>query len=428
MAALSLASNTRAKKPFGKEVEEVNWQDGIGDFAVRFDNFSAIPWILPHWTGEKKKRAQEIVDWSKSHSFVTRAIALMRQSNKRASVRTTGEELLKFLEINNTQLTRSLGNNPQSMALRTQLVQRTLNRLLQKNLTTIEQYRTLYLQAVMANSFGEVSSESLLLLKETQDLYYSKSQRVCEERIRQNPPEADDKAQRKQDKEKIVALSKAHLNILVSDKQNLDTKLRKILPLFKNNQFTLRLRDFDQIPSNGERTESIKKKLIANAWVVIQFMRCFPILHENAQAFADKVHDLNTKKPIGLFFKGYITVTEADLLIMAYRRGFKSQGQLDKIQNILKTTVGFYEQAICLIDGQYTPMMLNILQEYTNVILFLHNMGKVGKPTPRPVMEKYVSNAKYLLVDAYRQHSSESIKSALKKMEHVSVQSRLGIF
>lgn len=429
MSAISLTS-ANTKKAFGKEVEEVHWQEGIGEFAIRFDNFTTIPWILPHWLGEKKKRVEEISEWASSRTFMKRAWGLIKNNtmNKEAAIRTSGEELLKFLEINSTQITKSLNNDPQNAELRTQLVQRTLDRLSQKGVTTVKQYRTLFLQALMANCFGEVSTDSLLLLKKVQDLYYAKSRQICRERIEDNQPDPKDPPKRKDDKLKIVAVSTAHANIIDADKKYLDTKLKRILALSKANKFVIRLKDLQRWNPEMENADVIKKRLISNTWTAIQFMRCFPLLHENAQAFADEVRKMDPHNPIGFFLKGYITVAEADLLIMAYRRGFKPQEQLSKIQEVLKTALHYYEQAIGQIQRPYSTMDLNILYEYTNILVFIENLGKMGRPTPRPVMEKYLTRAKYMLINAYKQTNAKNLKSALNKVESISFENSYHIF
>ena len=101
MAKLQLKSSAlKSKELMGKEIHEVNWQEGIEEFTIRFDNFTTIPWILPHWFGEKNIRLQEIKAWGNSRTFMTRAVGIFTndKKSKQALTRTTGKELLKILE------------------------------------------------------------------------------------------------------------------------------------------------------------------------------------------------------------------------------------------------------------------------------------------------------------------------------------------
>ncbi len=421
-AFIKPAQQINVKNILGKEVNEVGWEEGIEEFTIRFDNFTIIPWIMPHWFGEKNKRIKEIEEFALSYNFMTRALQIFTHSNKNqsASIRTTGEELLGLLKINRTKLTQSLKNNPKNANLRMQLVSKTLERLLQKPAVSVQEYRTLLLQAITANSLGEVSSDSLLLLKKIQDRYYLGSQRICQEKIIQNQPQEHDVAKRKKEKEKVQALCKAHLSIIEADKKYLNTKLRKILETSKTRKFTLRIKDFEKWSPQMKDAENIKQTLIANVWEAIQIIRCFPLLHQEAQTFADLVIKIDPQNPLGMFFKGYIAIAEADLLMMAYRKGFKSQKKLHKIQSILKTVIQYYEKSLPLIKHNYSPANLNILAEYANAILFLHNMGKLGKPTPQPVMERYIKNIKPLLLKTYKNAPSLNIQKATQKIEHVA--------
>ncbi|MBF0289424.1 MAG: hypothetical protein HQM14_16550 [SAR324 cluster bacterium] len=406
----------------GKEVSEVNWEEGIEELTIRFDNFTVIPWIMPHWFGEKNKRVKEIEECALSYNFMAKALQIFTNNDKQptASVRTTGEELIGLLEINRTKLTQSLKNNPGNANLRIQLVSKTLERLSHKPAVSVQEYRTLLLQAITANSLGEVSSDSLLLLKKIQDRYYLGSQRICQEKILRNQPKEQDSLKRKKEKEKNLALCKAHLNIIEADKKYLNTKLRKILETAKMRKFTLHVKDFEGWSPEMKDAENIKHTLIANTWEAIQFIRCFPLLHKEAQIFADWVIKIDPNNPLGMFFKGFISIAEADLLTMAYRKGFKSQKKLHKIQSILKTVIQYYEKALLLIKHNYSPANLNILAEYAHAILFLHNMGKLGRPTPTPVIASYITKIEPLLANAGKETQSSNMQKALQKIEHVS--------
>ena len=423
MAKLQLKSSAlKSKELMGKEIHEVNWQEGIEEFTIRFDNFTTIPWILPHWFGEKNIRLQEIKAWGNSRTFMTRAVGIFTndKKSKQALTRTTGKELLKILEINSTKLTKSLKNTPQNAELRTQLVQKTFERLKQKQTASLQHYRALLLQAFIANSFGEVSSDSLLLLRNIQDRYYLMAQRICQDRITKNQPRDNDSPERKKDKEKIVALSQTHLKIMESDKKYLSTKLRRIQETAKHKKFVLRLDDFKKWSRHNKNAETLKNKLFCNTWEAVQIMRCFPLLHEDAQELADQVIEMDPQNPLGIFLKGYIAIAEADLLIKAFRGGYKSQNKFNKIQDILRNTIKYYEQALLQIGDDYCAANLNILSEYANTVLFMHNMGKMGKSVPRVVLQRYIKNIKNLLITAYHRTESKSIKNALLKMELVS--------
>ncbi|MBF0277874.1 MAG: hypothetical protein HQM13_08790 [SAR324 cluster bacterium] len=418
-------SKCSLKEVIGKEIHEVNWQEGIGEFAIRYDNFTMIPWLLPHWLGEKKIRVREICEWKSSSSFLTRAFDILKKDKKSRDslTRTTGEELLKFLEIESTKLTKSLKNSPQDGELRSQLVSKTFERLNQKPTASLQQYRALLLQAVIANSFGEVSSDSLLLLRKIQDRYYLHAQRSCQERIARNQPREKDRPERKKEKEKTAALSMVHMKLMENEKKYLNTKLRKIEETAKNRKFVLRTSDFKKYAPNSKNSACIKNTLLANSWKAVQIMRCFPLLHDDAQAIADHVIRLDPKNPLGIFLKGYIAIAEADLLIQAFKAGYKSQSRLFQIQNILKTTIKYYEHALLLIDKDYCSANLNILAEYANTIFFMHNMGKMVKPVPALVLKKYVNNISFLLMNAFQHTESESIRQAILKMEQITVQS-----
>jgi len=256
------SSKLNSREILGKDIHEVNWKEGIGDIAVRFDNFSAIPWILPHWYGEKNKRVTEIKEWAASRTFRGRALSLMKKGKQsiKASVRTTGEELLKLLELQNTKLTKSLNHDPLNSTLRTELVSKTLERLSKKASISLKQYRTLFLQAIMANSCGEVSTESLMLLKKIQDLYYLQAHKVCEDRVVNHQLNSKDSPEQRQEKEKIIAISTANLNIIASEKKYLNTKLRRLLAISQTKPFKLSVKAFQEWNPDEKNADEIKKK------------------------------------------------------------------------------------------------------------------------------------------------------------------------
>lgn len=413
------------KTVIGKETYEVDWKDGIRDFAVRLDNFTIIPWLLPHWLGEKQRRKQDILDWDVSRSFMGRALSLLKSDKKRskgATVETTGQDIIAFLELKDTRLTDALKQDPTNSDLRMQLVRNTLDRLTKKTTPSIKQYRSLFLQALMTNCFGVVSTDSITLLKQVHDLYYRNIQKICKDRIENNQFASGDSPERAKEKEKTVAFTTSHLNIIIYEKKYFISKLDPVLNKSQARKFVLRIEDFKNWSPDHDDSDTVRKNLIAHSWEAVQMMRCFPLLHEEAQEFADLVMKIDPRNPIGIFMKGYIMVAEADLMIMAYRRGFKPKNRLEKIQSILRNVMTQYEHAVTFIGNEYSPANLNLLAEYANTVLFLHNLGTMGKTTPRPVLERYVKNARSLLYQAHKEKPTASVNQAIKKVVYIADQ------
>jgi len=165
-------------------------------------------------------------------------------------------------------------------------------------------------------------------------------------------------------------------------------------------------------------------------WDAIQFMRCFPLLHEEANTFADQVIMIDPQNPLGIFLKGYIAVAKADLHIMAYRSGVKSSQRLEKIYSLLKASIKYYEQSTSLIQGKYNPANINILSEYANALLFIHNLGKLGKRNATqvissPVLEKHIKHVSHMINLAAKRSNSKAIKNTIEKIDFIISESEV---
>ncbi|MBF0289693.1 MAG: hypothetical protein HQM14_17915 [SAR324 cluster bacterium] len=361
------------KEVLGAGIDYSKPKDGISKAKIRTDEVGNVPGIIEHWDYDIELRLKEL-NANTGLSFMKRAMGVL--GKQETSVKTTGEELTThYPDKRCLAFVANLKSDPQDAFTRLQLVSvvgsggRDLS---------LEAYRALMLQAVVACSLGKVSTQWLKIAARSQNQYFLQLYNKCkddQEKLNKSISGMD--VTKKEDNDIRVSLQKRLQNV---------RKNMKILRLYQMHASKgskdgsggdcmvsdVEIKNFSNL-KNDEEKKQLAKKLVT----VMSSLRYVLLLHPAGHALLDKMISEDKNNPIGYFLKGRLYMSAMVFFVSLYEGGARSGRVKQLIQDRFKETYHQYGLAANKVGTQpKVGTEYTILIEHAQAIYYFYVTAK----------------------------------------------------
>lgn len=367
------------EKSGSKSEAGVDWSKkdpdaGVSYLPVYAQNIGNIPGTLKHWTGEIKKRKQEILEW-KDRSLMTKATALLGTKSIHEGM--DGEDIAHYNPIGPVKkLVQALKKNPMDYSTRIQLVSVIAK---SKKDLPVECYRDLLLQATVAHSFGTFSIQGVQLANWIQSTYLKSLQAKCRHEKRMLKLKTEEGSS----KEDLYAKQEGELkkikflidqNTRVIEAYIFHTEKGVDLTKYQFNGLFSLQEDWSSFLTETSKKiqEDTKQQIFIKANATIHYMRYQALLFPYSHELADAMIKMDADHPLGYFLKGRLYMSEMIFYVSRHGVGVKAENSKKAIQQLFKQTYHQYSHAVRKAGGHYQSGSneLTMLIEYVNALRY----------------------------------------------------------
>lgn len=375
---------------FGR-IDRDHPEAGFAGARIQVEDIGNIPGVLEHWNYEIDLRKQEIQRAS-SRSLVKRAMGALYK--KKLGKNASGEELLQFHSNQKIiALLNELKDDPQDSLVRLQVVSEYAK---VKQELPLELYRILYLQAGVACSLGNWSTQELKITLRIQKQYFFKFFNKCKEVLNQHNHTlsslTNDKSTRNERGTIEQKIREVQKNMKVLRLYQLYTgKVVKELTPGDITLSHLEIKNCYQHTSNSNEFEKNKQLLLTKFLTLIQMMRSVLLLHRAAHELLDVWIELDKENPIGPFLKGRVSMSALTFAVSRYEGGEHSQKTRQDIQDSFKAAYHHYGMAVDKIGANPQGTDFTVLIEYAQLVYYFYS--KASKLMEMKLPPQWVQSA-----------------------------------
>lgn len=395
---------------FGKTIDTKDPSKGISGTKIQANEIGNIPGVIEHWPQDIAIRKAEILEFSE-RSFIQKARGILSKNSFNGSV--TGEELAQHHPIkSNAKLVSQLKANPKNHFARLQLVSSFLK---SGREFPLEHYRTLLLQAMVACSMNELSTQGLDITIAAQNQYFLKLFNRCKDNLSKlkgskNHGQAD-QIEELQRNMQILKLYQIHTNKLQKEGSKTDFMISHDEI---TNLYVAGITEFDDV-------EKAKKMLTSKLVAIIHILRYILLMNPVAHELLDLFIKMDQENPVGHFLKGRVYVSELIFSVSRYEGGERSSKTKQAIFDTFKLAYHHFGIAVKKIGrSPKGTTSFTMLTEYAQLIYYFYVISKstLDIKLPKPWIESALTTAyKTLGLVAEPEKTNELSKKILSAME-----------
>ncbi|MBF0280270.1 MAG: hypothetical protein HQM13_20905 [SAR324 cluster bacterium] len=413
---------------FGKYryLDDTDAEDGITHVKVDPSNFGNIPGTIDHWKNDIERRRKNILALEEKTFINTITYIFQKKKQNMLMDEATGEELYQLHPSKAAkEALRKLEMKPTDMMSRLELVS-----IVGKSGRDfpVEVVRTLYLQATVAATFGELSNVGLNLILWAQEMYFSKLINKCREEV-----SLLEKKLGPRDGKNIYA---SHSTVLYKRldgiKANWGTMLHYIQPSLPDppsREISLTVKELTDFLVDKKRSDKDKEKehLIIKATKVLLLIRNLPLLHDEGMKYIKVLKRIDAHEPLLYLLQAKINMSKFLFVVGRYREGSRNSELVAQIKDQFKNTYHQYGLAVRKIgNAPAVPADFTILIEYANLVHYFYRIAVnlIGIKLPTEWLETAFKKAKDALLLAQTEQSGKSeplIKEILRDMNHAGL-------
>ena len=364
-------------------LDQMDPKQGITNAKVEAHHAGNIPGVVEHWDQDIERRKKSIIELNK-RTFTKRISSLFKQKGGKLNLQSGGVNLDEATgrEIYNLHSTRAakgvlnrLMANPTNKMARLELVSIVGK---SNNDLSIEARRTLFLQATVAATLGELNHMGLSITLWAQEQYFIKLIEICKEEIKSiesklgaNRGKNAYQAQADELEQRIKQI-KTNIAIILHYQKG----SKKASRSNSSRGISLRFEKLKEMMMAQELDTKEKELLIQKSLKIMILLRHLPLLHKEGEKYLDLLTKLIPEHPMLYFMRAKINMHALIFAVDQYREGRRDEKLAKSISEKFKTT--YHQYSLAAKNIKNTPQKetdFKILIESVHVLHYYYNVA-----------------------------------------------------